>query len=103
MAAFKRLRILQISVRPQQFLGVMINEAELLEKYHIEIVPVTATELFDTIRKVREEKREQIQELVRGLILHSPFLYTPPLCCYIRFCFIVAYNLCITNVFPAAL
>ena len=67
VAAFKRLRILQISVRPQQFLGVMINEAELLEKYHIEIVPVTATELFDTIRKVREEKREQIQELVRDM------------------------------------
>ena len=67
VAAFRRLRILQISVRPQQFLGVMINEAELLEKYNIEIVPVTATELFDTVRKVRKEKQDEIQELIQDM------------------------------------
>ena len=38
----RHARIAQISVRPQQFLSVMVNEAELLEKFGIEIVPISA-------------------------------------------------------------
>ena len=40
VTAFKNLRIAQISVRPQRFMSVMVNEAELLEKFGIELVPV---------------------------------------------------------------
>ena len=54
---FQRGRIAQISVRPQQFVNLMVNEGELLERFGIEIVPITAAELFDNIKLI--EKKEQ--------------------------------------------
>jgi hypothetical protein len=39
--AFRKLRILQISTRPTGFWSVMVNENELLEKFGIQVYPVT--------------------------------------------------------------
>ena len=47
---FKNLRIGQISLRPKPFLSVMINEGELLEKFGIEIVPITQGEVIEKQR-----------------------------------------------------
>lgn len=38
----RQTRIAQISVRPQPFLSVMVNESELLERFGFEVVPVHA-------------------------------------------------------------
>lgn len=54
---FQSGRVAQISVRPQQFVNLMVNEGELLERFGIEIVPITAAELFDNIKFI--EKKEQ--------------------------------------------
>lgn len=62
VSAFRRLRILQLSVRPQQFLGVMINEGELLEQFGIEIVPITTSELFAEIDRSEKEDEEAIRK-----------------------------------------
>ncbi len=59
----KRGRIAQISVRPQQFLGLMVNEGELLEKFGIEVVPITGIELIDTIKIIQKKEVEQIEAL----------------------------------------
>ncbi len=65
VSAFRSLRILQLSVRPQQFLGVMVNEGELLERFGIEVVPVTTSELFAEIARAEEEDQEEIESFCR--------------------------------------
>ena len=62
--AFRQARIAQISVRPQQFLSVMVNEGELLEKFGIEIVPITGTQLVDIINNIQKKDDEQIDALL---------------------------------------
>ncbi|MFW5980500.1 MAG: L-fucose/L-arabinose isomerase family protein [Halanaerobiaceae bacterium] len=48
---FNNLRIAQISTRPKPFLSVMINENELLERFGIEVVPIS---LLDIVKEVKE-------------------------------------------------
>ena len=60
----KRGRIAQISVRPQQFLNLMVNEGELLEKFGIEVVPITGIELIDTIKIIQKKENDQIDALL---------------------------------------
>ncbi len=40
---FRDMKIAQISVRPQPFLSVMVNESELFERFNINVVPIPAT------------------------------------------------------------
>lgn len=68
VSAFRSLRILQLSVRPQQFLGVMVNEGELLERFGIEVVPVTTSELFAEIARAEQEDKEEIRLFCRETI-----------------------------------
>lgn len=65
--SFKSARIAQISVRPQQFLSVMVNEGELLEKLGVEIVPISGAQLVNTIRRVMAEDAREIDELVADI------------------------------------
>ena len=53
--AFRALRIARISSRPKEFLSVMVNEAELLEKYDIEIVPGEPTVILDRVDRILAE------------------------------------------------
>ena len=62
--AVRNCRIMQISVRPRQFLSVKYNESELLEKFGIEIIPVEDTEMIAEIKKFLKEKPDQVQALV---------------------------------------
>ena len=43
--AFKKIRILQIATRPDSFWTMMFNEGELLEKFGIEVFPITMKDL----------------------------------------------------------
>ena len=45
--AMKKLRLLQISTRPAGFWTMMYNEGELLEKFGIEIYPISLVEIKD--------------------------------------------------------
>lgn len=62
--SFRSGRIAQISVRPQQFVNLMVNEGELLERFGIEVVPITAAELLDTIKIVEKKEQDEIVELL---------------------------------------
>lgn len=55
---FRNMRILQISTRPYEFFTTMCNEGELLEKFNIQLSPISMPELTDEIRRVREEGTE---------------------------------------------
>jgi L-fucose isomerase-like protein len=50
---FRRIRILQISTRPFDFLTTMCNEGELLEKFNIQLAPIPMTELVEMIKAVK--------------------------------------------------
>ena len=65
--AFRTARIAQISVRPQQFLSVMVNEAELLEKFGIELVPITGAQVVNTIRTILEKNGDEVDALVSDI------------------------------------
>jgi len=49
---FRKLRVAQVGLRPQPFTCVMFNEAELVEKFGIDVVPVnmpTVVEIFEDV------------------------------------------------------
>ncbi|MDR3336598.1 MAG: L-fucose/L-arabinose isomerase family protein [Treponema sp.] len=52
---FRRIRILQISTRPYDFLTTMCNEGELLEKFNIQLAPIPMTELVEAIREAENQ------------------------------------------------
>lgn len=66
--AFRALRIARISSRPKEFLSVMVNEAELLEKYDIEIVPGEPTVILDRVDRILAEDRERMEALLQDLV-----------------------------------
>ncbi len=65
--SFKNGRIAQISVRPQQFLSLIVNEGELLEKFGIEVVPITGVQLIDTIDFIQKKEGDQIDALLADI------------------------------------
>ncbi len=58
--AFSEARVAQLSVRPWQFLSVRVNEAELLEKFGIEVTPIESSEILAEIRSVLEKESSAI-------------------------------------------
>ena len=63
--AFRKLRILQTSTRPRQFLSVKVNESELLEKFGIEVVVLESTEVTNCIDNVLTKRQDEIKKLVK--------------------------------------
>ncbi len=59
--AFKRLRLGQISTRPGAFWSVKCNEAELLERFGIEIVPITLADLRRMLDAVRQDHGGEVR------------------------------------------
>jgi L-fucose isomerase-like protein len=65
--AFRSLRIGQISTRPGPFLSVKCNEMELLEKFGIEIVPITLMDLKRMIDVCKNVRHDEIMEKVKEM------------------------------------
>ncbi|MEG1516288.1 MAG: L-fucose/L-arabinose isomerase family protein [Clostridia bacterium] len=51
---FRHTRILQIGVRPEPFWTVICNEGELLERFGIQILPLTLTDLTMYVEKLKQ-------------------------------------------------
>ncbi len=64
LANLRNVRIAQISVRPQPFLSVMINESELLERFGFELVPVPATTIIQSALSLAESP--DAQKIIEG-------------------------------------
>ncbi len=64
---FKNLRIGMISTRPGDFWTVMINEGELLEKFGIEVVPISLTEIIAAARGYVEKNSEELKEFLEDV------------------------------------
>ena len=61
---FRNIRILQISTRPFDFWTTMCNEGELLERFNIQLSPISMPELTDEIKRAKEEGGE-VAEVIR--------------------------------------
>jgi len=61
--AFRRIRILQISTRPYDFLTTMCNEGELLERYNVQLSPIPMPELTVKVKAMKQET-DKIAEAV---------------------------------------
>lgn len=66
--AFRAIRIARISTRPKEFLSVMVNESELLEKYDIELVPGEPTIILDRVDRILENGKERMEALLQDLV-----------------------------------
>ena len=64
---FRKMRIAVISTRPKEFMSVMVNEAELLEKFDIELVPCDSTVILDMIEKQLAGNRTGQVELLKEM------------------------------------
>ncbi len=62
--AMKGLRIGQISERPDAFWSVKCNELQLLEKFGVEVVPVTLIEIQQRYQKILESRRADLEPVV---------------------------------------
>ncbi|UTE73280.1 L-fucose/L-arabinose isomerase family protein [Rossellomorea marisflavi] len=61
---FTDMRILQVSTRPSDFWSVICNEGELLEKFGIQIHPITLDELKKKTLSVEKEGGADLKEAV---------------------------------------
>lgn len=60
--SMKNLRILQISTRPEPFCSVICNENELLERFGIQLYPITLTELVQEMDKILDENPKELTD-----------------------------------------
>lgn len=62
--AFRSLRIGQISTRPAPFWSVICNEAELLERFGVETVPLTMVDIEHGVHSMLKENGDELNEYV---------------------------------------
>lgn len=62
--AFRGMRVGQISVRPDPFWSVKCNELQLLEKFGIEVVPVTLIEIKQRFDNLLENQKSKLNARV---------------------------------------
>lgn len=62
--AFKSLRILQIAPRPSGFWTMICNEGELLERFGIEVFPITLVDIRNATLSVVKEAGAELKETV---------------------------------------
>ena len=62
--SFRKLRIAQVSLRPKPFMSVIYNEDEILSRFGIEVVPVSAAYVKKVMDRYLKEKSSLVDETV---------------------------------------
>ena len=70
--ALRHLRIGQIGTRPEIFWSVKVNERELMEKFGIEIVPITMTDLSNLLLAHEKAHSDLVQAEAASLKTRFP-------------------------------
>ncbi len=65
--AFRRIKILQISTRPAPFWTMIVNEGELLERFGVEICPISLTELLMGMDRVIAENGGEYKDTIEKI------------------------------------
>jgi len=61
----KNIRVLQIGPRPNDFLSVMANESELMEKFGVEVYPISLVDLDLEMKRIQKEEQQALDETCR--------------------------------------
>lgn len=61
---FRNSRILQIDTRPADFWTMMVNEGELLEKFGIQVFPITMVEFTDRVKELEASDNKEVNAVV---------------------------------------
>lgn len=64
MKEFRNARILQIDTRPGDFWTMMVNEGELLEKFGVQIFPISMVELADRTKKLVASDNQEVADTI---------------------------------------
>lgn len=65
---FKNIRILQIATRPSDFWTMMCNEGELLERFGIQLRPITMSEFVHTVKLLQKNiKNADVQATIERM------------------------------------
>jgi len=64
MKEFRKARILQIDTRPGDFWTMMVNEGELLEKFGVQLFPISMVELADRTKKLVASDNLEVTETI---------------------------------------
>ena len=67
VSAFRGARIGQVSTRPAAFWTMMINEGELLERWGIEVVPATLSEVLSVAQKKIDDADPAIDQQIQWI------------------------------------
>ena len=65
--AFKTIRIAQVSTRPKPFMSVMCNEDELLNRFGVEIVPVSFMELMNKVNDLAQKGSPELSRTLEDI------------------------------------
>lgn len=65
--AFSRIRILQIAPRPASFWTMMYNEGELLEKFGIQVYPITLKELEMRTLQIEADSGDPLENAIKKI------------------------------------
>ena len=84
VGAFKRMKILEISNRPATFWTMIINEGELLEKFGIQVFPITLVDLVREVKRIAIEKGSDFDEFIGRLKnINCDVLFFATACCVV--------------------
>ena len=64
MKEFRKARILQIDTRPGDFWTMMVNEGELLEKFGVQLFPITMVELADRVNELASSDNKEVSDTI---------------------------------------
>src|SRR5665648_199648 len=64
MKEFRKARILQIDTRPGDFWTMMVNEGELLEKFGVQLFPITMVELADRVKELEASDSKDVSDTI---------------------------------------
>lgn len=65
--AMKRLKIAQIGLRPQQFLSVIANDGLMVEKFGVEVIPFSVTEIISNVKKLVDANDTKVHNEVASI------------------------------------
>jgi L-fucose isomerase-like protein len=67
VAAFRNMRIGQVGPRPGAFWTMMCNEGELLERFGLEVVPATLSEIVESTKANIADRKAEVEAGVREI------------------------------------
>ena len=67
---WKKMRILQLGNRPKPFTSMIFNESELMEKFGVEVFPVTSAVIVQRFWDVLKNKRKEVADGVAYIKSH---------------------------------